>query len=73
MGEHRNEEFKFMQETLLPEAKICLAIRMPDGSTELIINENALAKVAYVLQAYDEELRLKANPAIEILSWMIYT
>lgn len=73
MGEHRNEEFKYILENCTEEAKICLAIKMSDGSTELIINQNAKKKAEYILAAYDEELRLKGNPAIEIVSWMIYT
>ena len=73
MGEHRIEAVRWMKVNLTDEAKICLAIRMPDGSTELIINQNALAKIDYILAAYDDELRLKANPAIEIIDWMIYS
>lgn len=57
---------------LLETAKICLAIKMPDGSTELIINQNAKTKIDYIRNAYDDDLKLKNNGDIQIVSYMFY-
>ena len=57
---------------LLETAKICLAIKMPDGSTELIINQNAKTKIDYIRNAYDEDLKLKNNGEIQIVNYMFY-
>jgi len=57
---------------LLDTAKICLAIKMPDGNTELIINQNAKAKIDYIRNAYDDDLRLKNNNDIQIVNYMFY-
>lgn len=60
------------KDELLDKAKIVLAIKMPDGNTELIINQNAIEKLNYIEKAYDENLRLKNNPNISIESYMFY-
>lgn len=57
---------------LSSNAKIVLAIKMPDGSTELIVNQNALDKLNYVEKAYNDDLKLKTNSNIEIVSYMFY-
>ena len=59
-------------EDLLDTAKVCLAIKMPDGSTELIINQNAKSKIDYIRNAYDDDLKLKNNGDIQIVSYMFY-
>lgn len=59
-------------EDLLDTAKVCLAIKMPDGSTELIINQNAKTKIDYIRNAYDDDLKLKNNGDIQIVSYMFY-
>lgn len=53
-------------------AKIVLVINMPDGSSELIINEHARKKIEYIIRAYNDDLQLISNPAISIQNWMIY-
>lgn len=46
--------------------KIILGIRMPDGTKEIIINDNVQNKVDYVCQKYDDDLRMHGAPiAIE--------
>ncbi|OQA48438.1 MAG: hypothetical protein BWY46_01384 [Firmicutes bacterium ADurb.Bin300] len=46
--------------------KIILGIRMPDGTKELIINDNVQNKVDYVCQKYDDDLVMHGAPiAIE--------
>lgn len=64
-----------LQETysaITDTAKIVVAINMPDGSTELIINENAKHKIEYIMKAYNDDLQLISNPAISIQNWMVY-
>jgi|GEM_PF-6212592 len=51
--------------------KLVVAVKLPTGATELIVNtENLQSKFEYYLSAYDEEMRLKANPAISIVGCM---
>lgn len=45
-------------------SKIILGIRMPDGSKEVIINDNVAAKVEYIGQKYDEDLRMHGAPIV---------
>ena len=57
---------------ILEDSKICLAIKMPDGSVELIINSNVKSKLDYIRNSYDDNLCLKANSVIQIINYMIY-
>lgn len=46
--------------------KIILGIRMPDGTKEIIINDNVQNKVNYVCGKYDDDLKMIGAPiAIE--------
>lgn len=46
--------------------KIILGIRMPDGTKEIIINDNVQNKVDYVCGKYDDDLKMHGAPiAIE--------
>lgn len=51
---------------------IALAIKMPDGNIELIINNNIAEKLKYIDKAYDDDLRLKTCPDIQIVNFMMY-
>ena len=42
--------------------KIILGIRMPDGTKELIINDNVQNKVDYVCAKYDDTLKMHGAP-----------
>ena len=42
--------------------KVILGIRMPDGTKELIINDNVQNKVDYVCSKYDEDLKMNGAP-----------
>lgn len=42
--------------------KIILGIRMPDGTKEIIINDNVKNKVAYVCNKYDDDLKMINMP-----------
>lgn len=52
--------------------KLVLAVRLPTGAKELIINDsNIVEKASYIYSAYDDEMKLKTNPQISIVSYMI--
>lgn len=42
--------------------KIILGIRMPDGTKEIIINDNVQNKVDYVCTKYDDDLKMHGVP-----------
>lgn len=73
--ETKQEQFKFEYENSLrlfgEIKKMVVAVKLPTGATEIIINtENIQSKYEYYLTAYDEEMKLKTNPAIEIVGCM---
>lgn len=42
--------------------KVILGIRMPDGTKEIIINDNVKNKVEYVRNKYDDDLKMIGAP-----------
>lgn len=50
---------------------VAILVKLPDGSNEVIINkrENALEKLNYYKNAYDEDLKLNSNKEIEIVDF----
>lgn len=44
--------------------KIILGIRMPDGTKEIIINDNVQNKVEYVCGKYDDDLKMQGAPIV---------
>jgi len=44
--------------------KVILGIRMPDGTKEIIINDNVQNKVDYVNTKYDENLKMHGAPIV---------
>jgi len=42
--------------------KIILGLRMPDGTKEIIMNDNVQNKVDYVCSKYDENLKMNGAP-----------
>ena len=51
--------------------KIVMAIKLPSGAIEIIVNDTDLDnKFNYYMNAYDDDLKLKSNPAVEILDFM---
>lgn len=47
-------------------SKVILGIRMPDGTKEIIINDNVRNKVKYICMKYDDDLKMiDANIYIE--------
>lgn len=48
------------------------AVKLPTGTIELAVNtSNISEKIDYVLNAYDDEMRLKTNPEIVMQNIMV--
>lgn len=48
------------------------AVKLPSGAIELAVNNAAIKeKIDYILDAYDEDMRLKTNAAIEMQQVMV--
>lgn len=48
------------------------AVKLPTGAIEIAINDkNILEKINYILEAYDEDMKLKSNPEISMSNMMI--
>jgi hypothetical protein len=48
------------------------AVKLPTGAIEIITNtQNLEEKIEYLKNAYDCEFRLKANPTIQIIGFML--
>jgi len=51
--------------------KMVIAVRLPTRATELIINSELIdSKVEYYKNAYDDQMKLKNNPQVQIVGWM---
>lgn len=51
---------------------LTVAVLLPSGAIEVITNTDKLAeKIEYYLDAYDEDFRLKSNPEIKIVGYML--
>ena len=51
--------------------KLIVAVKLPTGITELIINtEDITGKVGYYSNAYNVEMKLNNNVNIQIVNWM---
>ena len=52
--------------------KMVVAVKLPTGATELIINtENIETKFEYYMMAYDMEMKLNTNPEIQIVGVLL--
>ena len=48
------------------------AVKLPSGAIELAVNNAAIKeKIDYILEAYDEDMHLKTNTAIEMQQVMV--
>lgn len=48
------------------------AVKLPTGAIELAINNTDIpAKIDYILEAYDDEMKLKRNPEIAMVQLMV--
>lgn len=51
---------------------LSVAVLRPTGAVEVITNHAHLnQKMDYYMSAYDENMRLKVNPEIQIIGWMV--
>jgi hypothetical protein len=51
---------------------LSVAIKLPTGAIETITNtSNITEKVHYYMNSYDYDFRLNANPAVQIVGYMI--
>ena len=51
---------------------IITAVKLPTGAIEIAVNNTMIAeKIDYILEAYDENMCLKTNPAIQMQNIMI--
>ena len=51
---------------------IVTAVQLPTGAIELATNTESIeSKIDYILEAYDEDMRLKTNPEVSMRNLMI--
>ena len=51
---------------------VVVAVELPTGAIEIITNtEKTGAKLEYYIDAYNDEFKLKANPEVKIVEYMI--
>ena len=51
---------------------IVTAVKLPNGAIEIAVNTNNInEKIDYILESYDEEMRLKTNPEVTMQNLMI--
>jgi hypothetical protein len=67
----RKELFESKYYTSHPISKIVVAVKLPTGATEIIVNtEDIQGKFNYYLSAYNDDLKLNNNPMVEIIDYM---
>lgn len=55
-----------------PVRVLTTAVELPSGAIEIATNTEELqSKIDYILSAYDKEFRLKANPNVKLVGYMI--
>ncbi|KIL35159.1 hypothetical protein SD71_16160 [Cohnella kolymensis] len=55
----------------VPEVLVT-AVRLPTGAIETITNTQQLPeKIEYISKSYDDDFRLKANPSVQIVGYML--
>lgn len=51
---------------------IVTAVQLPTGAVELAVNDKEIAsKIDYILEAYDDDMRLKTNTSIVMKNIMV--
>ena len=65
-------QFEQYQEQIKYARKLITVTELPTGALEVQINDSALiSKYQYIIDAYDDQMRLKSNPEIHILDFII--
>lgn len=65
---------KFLHESENPTNRVLLvtAVMLPTGAIETITNSYRIAeKIEYLRSSYDDEFRLKTNPEVRIIGYML--
>lgn len=66
------DEFRHCKDEKGKVSKMVTAVLLPSGATEIIINtEDLEGKINYYSNAYDDDMKLKANNQIQIVDWII--
>lgn len=72
MSKDLKKKFKFDTESIEEPRLLTTACLLPSGAIETAENRDMLySKIDYILTAYDEEFRLKANPAVRIVGYLL--
>ena len=69
-----NLKERFVEETANLQGKSVLmtVVQLPTGAKEVITNtDNLQSKVDYLKNTYDEEFKLRANPNVRIIAYLI--
>lgn len=49
------------------------AVKLPTNAIEVITNSQGIeSKIEYLVNAYDEDFRLKTNPDVQIIGFLVY-
>jgi D-tyrosyl-tRNA(Tyr) deacylase len=60
-----------MAENFVPQY-IVTAVKLPTGAIEIAVNDkNIKEKIEYILNAYDDDMKLKTNPVIELVNLLV--
>lgn len=71
MAEPTEDEKAAGREAFKP-SYIVTAVKLPTGAIELAVNTaNIAEKINYILEAYDQDMLLKTNPAIQMQNLMV--
>lgn len=69
--EHEDPDTGEMKPAFVP-SYLVTATLLPTGATELTVNTtNISEKLDYILEAYDEDMCLKANPEVRLTNLMV--
>lgn len=72
MQEPTPEEKSLGLEASFKPTYIVTAVKLPTGAIELAVNNTNIAeKIDYILEAYDDDMCLKTNPAIQMVQLMV--
>lgn len=72
MQEPTEEDIEAGLDASFVPSYLVTAVKLPTGAIELAINNTGIAeKIDYILEAYDENMRLKANPEVEMIQLMV--
>jgi hypothetical protein len=62
----------YLDSGMIPLSLIVTVVLLPSGAKEVITNYQRLdEKIKYLMEAYDENLRLKSCPEIQLLDFII--